>query len=227
MPGIGPYTAAAIAAIAFGRAAPVMDGNVERVIARLYAIATPLPAAKPQLYQHVAALTTQHRPGDFAQAMMDLGATICTPRAPLCSLCPIADACQGRLAAESFPVKAPKLAKPHRQGRAWWIESDGAVFLIRRPEKGLLGGMRALPSCDWQGAEVTPPLEGAWQRLGDVDHVFTHFRLTLGVDGLRLRDRPQMALLGDWWPIDRLAEAGLPTLFNKAAKAAQKGMRTI
>ena len=225
LPGIGPYTAAAIAAIAFGRAAPVMDGNVERVIARLYAIATPLPAAKPQLYQHVAALTPQHRPGDFAQAMMDLGATICTPRAPLCGLCPIADACQGRLAAESFPVKAPKLAKPHRQGRAWWIEADGAVFLIRRPEKGLLGGMRALPSCDWQGAEVTPPLEGAWQRLGDVDHVFTHFRLTLGVDGLRLRDRPQMALLGEWWPIDRLAEAGLPTLFNKAAKAAQKGMR--
>lgn len=225
LPGIGPYTAAAIAAIAFGRQAAVMDGNVERVVARLYAISTPLPAAKPELYEKVAELTPPDRPGDFAQAMMDLGATICTPRKPLCAICPVAEACQGRNIADTLPAKAPKLAKPHRQGRTWWIEAQECVFLVRRPDKGLLGGMRALPSCDWQGADIVPPLPGPWQSVGEVSHVFTHFRLTLGVYGLRLPNRPQMALLGEWWPIDRLAEAGLPTLFNKAAKAAQKGMR--
>ena len=225
LPGIGPYTAAAIAAIAFGKPAAVMDGNVERVVARLYAISKPLPAAKPDIYARVAHLTPPDRPGDFAQAMMDLGATICTPRKPACGICPVADACQGRLSADHFPVKAAKTLKPHRQGRAWWLQAQDHVFLIRRPEKGLLGGMRALPSCSWQGHGETPPVDGAWQSLGDVGHVFTHFRLTLGIYGLCLVDRPQMALLGEWWPIDRLAEAGLPTVFNKAAQAAQKGMR--
>ncbi|MFM7028896.1 MAG: A/G-specific adenine glycosylase [Chakrabartia sp.] len=227
LPGIGPYTAAAIAAIAFGRPSVVVDGNVERVISRLYAVTTPLPAAKAQIHALVAPLVPADRPGDFAQAMMDLGATICTPRKPLCALCPVHSDCQGRLSAEDFPVKPPKRAKPSRQGQAWWIEVDGHVFLVRRPAKGLLGGMRALPSCDWRGLAGAPPCPGKWENRGEVDHVFTHFRLTLAVQAIQLGARPDLPLAGEWWPIDRLAEAGLPTLFDKAAKAAQKGKRIL
>lgn len=226
LPGIGPYTAAAIAAIAFGRRAVVVDGNVERVMARFHAIETQMPAAKPVLVEHTAAITPDVRAGDFAQAMMDLGATICTPRRPTCALCPLVTDCAGKGEAERFPVKAPKAAKPHRYGKAWWIERDGQVLLVRRPEKGLLGGMRALPSCAWQAEEESPPIAGDWRDLGDVGHVFTHFSLTLGVAGLALDARAELSLEGEWWPIDRLADAGLPTLFAKAAKAAQKGMRS-
>jgi A/G-specific adenine glycosylase len=226
LPGIGPYTAAAIAAIAFGRRAVVVDGNVERVIARLYAVETPLPAAKPEIYALTDPLVPNARAGDFAQAMMDLGATICTPRKPACALCPVASDCQGRLAAESYPRKAAKRAKPERQGRVWWIEAGGEVWLVRRPDKGLLGGMRALPGCDWQGGARVPPVEGNWQAMGEVTHVFTHFRLTLDVLGMQLKKRPAISQEGQWWPIDRLHEAGLPTVFDKAAKAALKGMRS-
>jgi A/G-specific adenine glycosylase len=225
LPGIGPYTAAAIAAIAFGRQVAVVDGNVERVITRLYAVATPLPAAKPHIHALLTPLVPADRPGDFAQAMMDLGATICTPRKPLCALCPVADHCQGRLAAEQFPVKPPKPPKPDRQGQSWWIEAEGRVFLVRRPDRGLLGGMQALPSCDWKGAHKPPPIAGDWQQRGAVIHVFTHFRLTLEVLVLMLPKPPVLPLDGQWWPIDRLGEAGLPTLFEKAAQAAQQGKR--
>lgn len=227
LPGIGAYTAAAIAAIAFGKRAVVLDGNVERVVSRLHAVETPLPAAKPVLYALTDAVTPTERAGDFAQAMMDLGATICTPRKPLCSLCPIAETCAGRPTAERFPIKPAKTAKPERKGIAWWIEVDGDVLLVRRPDKGLLGGMRALPGCDWQGGDKTPPIAGSWTSLGTVTHVFTHFRLTLSVAGLRCAQRPAIVPSAEWWPIDRLHEAGLPTLFNKAAKAAQQGMRII
>lgn len=226
LPGIGPYTAAAIAAIAFGRPAAVVDGNVERVMARIFAMETPLPAAKAEIHAKLAPLVPADRPGDFAQAMMDLGATICTPRSPLCALCPVAADCKGRTTPEKFPVKLPKAAKPNRQGRAWWIEADGAVFLIRRPSKGLLGGMLALPSCDWRSGADRPPIAGAWQERGQVIHVFTHFRLTLEVQALTLPQQPTLPLVGQWWPIDRLGEAGLPTLFAKAAQTAQQGKRT-
>ncbi len=223
LPGIGPYTAAAISAIAFGRRAVVVDGNVERVIARLFAVKTALPAAKSEIYGWMDSLTPQDRAGDFAQAMMDLGATICTPKKPLCDLCPVAEDCRGRAEAEAFPVKAAKQPKPERQGRVWWIEAEDHVALIRRPAKGLLGGMRALPSCDWVGEEVLPPLAGDWQALGVVTHVFTHFRLTLQIMGLRLPKQPTLVFDVQWWPIDRLHEAGLPTLFNKAAMVACQG----
>lgn len=226
LPGIGPYTAAAIAAIAFGQRAVVVDGNVERVITRLFAVETPLPAAKPLIHDLTEPLVPQDRAGDFAQAMMDLGATICTPRNPSCGICPVASDCAARRDAESYPKKAPKRAKPDRQGVAWWIEAEGAVWLVTRPAKGLLGGMRALPGCDWQGAAPEPPVRGDWQRLGRVTHVFTHFRLTLDILGLCLPHRPPLSGGGQWWPIDRLPEAGLPTLFDKAAKAAREGMRT-
>ena len=218
--GVGPYTAAAIAAIAFGRRAVVVDGNVERVITRLYAVETPLPAAKPEIGALMDALTPDVRAGDFAQAMMDLGATVCTPRNPACILCPVAEACNGRTAAERYPVKRAKPVKPERSGVAWWIEREGAVLLVRRPDKGLLGGMRALPGCDWRGTGVAPASGADLETLGQVTHVFTHFRLTLDV--ARLTSAPDIEAMTEaiWWPIDRLHEAGLPTVFAKAAKLA-------
>ncbi len=151
LPGVGAYTAAAIAAIAFDRRAVVVDGNVERVIARLHAVDTPLPAAKRTLYTLADRLTPAARAGDHAQAMMDLGATVCTPRSPRCTACPLAAECIGRAtgAPERFPVKAAKAVRPVRVGTAWWIEVDGHVLLERRPASGLLGGMLGLPGTVW------------------------------------------------------------------------------
>lgn len=228
LPGIGPYTAAAIASIAFHRRAVVVDGNVERVIARLYAVETPLPAAKCDIGDRMDTLTPDVRAGDFAQAMMDLGATICTPRSPACAICPVAEHCQGRTAPERYPIKPAKVAKPERTGTAWWIERDGQVLLVRRPDKGLLGGMRALPGCDWRGTGVDPTSDADFETIGQVTHVFTHFRLTLTVARstrvpdahARMDTRTDGSPDGSWWPIDRLHEAGLPTVFAKAAKLA-------
>ena len=219
LPGIGPYTSAAIAAIAFGRRAVVVDGNVERVITRLHALETPLPEAKPEIAQLTDVLTPEVRTGDFAQAMMDLGATICTPRNPACAICPVASDCKGRTEAERFPVKRPKAPKPERQGTAWWIERGGQVLLVRRPDKGLLGGMRALPGCDWRGTGVAPVSGLNMEGLGAVTHVFTHFRLTLDVQRASAEGFDPH-ITGEWWPIDRLHEAGLPTVFAKAAQLA-------
>lgn len=225
LPGVGAYTAAAVAAIAFGRRATVVDANVERVVSRLYAIAEPLPGAKVTIRARAEELTPAERPGDFAQAMMDLGATVCTVRAPRCLLCPLSVACEGRrLGAEQFPVKAPKRAKPQRIGQAFWIERDGDVWLVKRPDKGMLGGMRALPDNDWSArgdGTAPPPLEGNWTLLGAVRHSFTHFDLDLqlmlysGSDWARLE-----ATAGEWWPVAELDRAGLPTLFAKAARLA-------
>jgi len=232
LPGIGAYTAAAIAAIAFGRRAVVVDGNVERVVSRRFAVEEALPAAKPLLRDLTDGITPDRHAGDFAQAMMDLGATICTPRSPNCLLCPIRTDCRAQALGDParFPVKPAKKARPTRQGTAWWIEAEGAVWLVRRPDKGLLGGMMALPGTEWrEGANdgAMLPLDGHWDWAGEtVRHVFTHFALDLRVALLRLPAKPDVARLakavgeGQWWPVDRLDAAGLPTVFARAAAAA-------
>lgn len=227
LPGIGDYTAAAIAAISFGRPAAVVDGNVERVIARLHAIETPLPAAKAEIRHIVQRLVPEDRPGDFAQAMMDLGATICTARKPKCLLCPLSSRCaargQGRQA--ELPVKAPKKVKPMREGTAFWIEREGKVWLVRRPAKGMLGGMRALPDDGWSAradGSGDAPLPGAWRAGGVVRHSFTHFDLELGL-AIYAGERAVKVEGGDWWPVAEIAAAGLPTLFTKAARLALEG----
>lgn len=226
LPGLGAYTAAAVAAIAFGRRAVVVDANVERVVARLFAIDAPWPAARAVIRDKAGAVTPDARSGDFAQAMMDLGATICTARAPRCLLCPLADHCRARTTGEParFPVKPPKQAKPARRGRAFWIERDDRVWLVRRAGKGMLGGMRALPDDGWSAradGSGEGPLAGPWENAGRVAHVFTHFSLELNLAvylGGRFDGLPPDQ--GEWWPLERLDEAGLPTLFAKAAALA-------
>ncbi|MBU3077995.1 A/G-specific adenine glycosylase [Sphingomonas quercus] len=226
LPGIGRYTAAAVAAIAFGRRAVVVDGNVERVVARLFAVEEALPAARPRLHALADRLTPARRTGDFAQAMMDLGATICTPRQPACAICPLMTMCAGRATGDParFPVKAPKAARPQRRGTAFWLERDGEVLLCRRPARGLLGGMLALPSGPWTADDpglAGAPAEAGWRDAGHIAHVFTHFALDLRVVTALTGER---TIAGQWWPVERLAEAGLPTVFAKAAERARSLM---
>ncbi|HET9639650.1 MAG TPA: A/G-specific adenine glycosylase [Allosphingosinicella sp.] len=218
LPGIGRYTAAAIAAIAFGRRAVVVDANVERVVARLFAVETELPAAREEIYRLAGSITPDSGAGDFAQAMMDLGATICTPRSPDCGRCPLALGCAARATGEPrlYPRKAAKAPRPRREGIAYWLEHDGHVLLVRRPAKGLLGGMLALPT-DSEGA----PADAIWREAGSVDHVFTHFALTMRLLCADARARPS----GTWWPIDRIGEAGLPTLFARLASRGAEWRR--
>ncbi len=224
LPGFGVYTAAAVAAIAFGRAAVVVDANVERVVSRLFAISTPLPGAKPAIRAATAAITPDLRAGDFAQAMMDLGATICTTRSPRCLLCPLRPYCAAQAAgrADAYPVKAPRRARPERRGKAYWIARDDAVWLVRRAGRGMLGGMRALPDDGWHAGgdgEAAAPLIGPWRAVGDVTHVFTHFSLKLELSLYSGNDWASLAAQdGEWWPLDRLEEAGLPTLYARAAQ---------
>lgn len=226
LPGFGAYTAAAVAAIAFGQRAVVVDGNVERVVTRLFAVADPLPGAKPQVRALTDSITPAMRAGDFAQAMMDLGATICTPRNPKCLLCPLAAACAARRGGtpEAFPVKTKKAARPVRYGTFFWLEHAGSVLLVRRPDKGLLGGMRALPTGPW--ADRPPGLRDApvvaeWTlRNAPIRHVFTHFELN-GVLATATLARHIGAVEGEWWPIARLNEAGLPRLFAKAVEVME------
>lgn len=224
LPGLGAYTAAAVAAIAFGRRAVVVDANVERVVARLFAIEEPLPGARKPIRAAADAITPQERAGDFAQAMMDLGATICTSRDPKCLLCPLSALCRGRLAGDpaALPVKAPKKARPLRTGTAFWIEREGQVWLVTRAGRGLLGGMRALPDDGWSAradGSGDAPLPGAWRAGGVVRHGFTHLDLELG---LAIYAGDQWAAMagmdGEWWPVAEIATAGLPTLFAKAAE---------
>ncbi len=219
LPGIGDYTAAAIAAFAFGAHAIVIDGNVERVITRLHAIDTPLPAARPRIRAVLATLVPEDAAGDFAQGLMDLAGRICTPKAPRCLICPLQADCRAAANGDptQWPVKAAKRPRPTRHGTAWWIEAQGQVLTVVRPARGLLGGMRALPSCDWRG-DPAPPLAGDWQDLGAVSHGFTHFELVLSVRALRLAERP--ALAGDWLNVDEALASGFPTLFQKAATLA-------
>lgn len=229
LPGIGDYTAAAIAAIAFDKPAVVVDGNIERVVSRLFAIATPLPKAKPEIKARAAAIWPQRRSGDFAQALMDLGAGVCRPKAPACMLCPLSEHCEAHSHGreEAFPIKPPKKQKPTRQGAAFALfNGRGELLLERRPEKGLLGGMLGLPGTAW--AESLPnkivnaaPAKTKWKRIGEIEHTFTHFHLVLEVHtgvaprGFR-RGRDQL------WV--RPNEAQLPTVMKKAVGLASKHM---
>jgi len=225
LPGLGDYTAAAIAAIAFGQRAVVVDANVERVAARLFAIDDPLPGARKAIRAAADAITPDVRAGDFAQGMMDLGAQICTSKAPRCLLCPLRDVCAGCASGdpERLPVKPAKKAVPERRGTAFWITRKGgaAVWLVTRPATGMLGGMRALPDDGWsaQGdGSGKAPLSGEWRALGAVRHSFTHAHLTLTVMGMQATSDPPGE--GQWWPLDHIDEAGLATLFRKAARMA-------
>jgi A/G-specific adenine glycosylase len=227
LPGLGDYTAAAIAAIAFGKRAVVVDANVERVVARLFAIDEPLPKARKPIRAKADVITPFNRAGDFAQALMDLGSQICTSKAPRCLLCPLREVCKGHASGtpERLPIKPAKQAKPERRGTAFWIVRGAgavrAVWLVTRAPHGMLGGMRALPDDGWSArhdGNAAPPLAGGWRDLGAVRHTFTHAHLTLRVLGLASNIPPAGA--GDWWPLDRLDEAGLPTLFAKAVQRA-------
>ena len=224
LPGIGAYTAAAIAAIAFDEPAMPVDGNIERVVARLFAVREALPGIKPKLRQLAASLLPKARPGDFAQAAMDLGATLCTPKKPKCVLCPWREDCRARREgiAESLPRRAPKPEKPMRRGVAFWIEDQsGAVLLRRRAAQGLLGGMIEVPSTEWRGeawtigeAKKLAPLRAArWKLLqGVVRHSFTHFDLELQVL-VGKAARPAGDAL--WVPLERLSAQALPTVMKK------------
>lgn len=222
LPGLGEYTAAAVAAIAFGRRAVVVDANVERVVARLFAIDDPLPGGRAAIRFAAGQVTPDQRAGDFAQAMMDLGATICTARSPRCMLCPLSASCRALAAGapERLPVKAAKKPKPVRQGQAYWIERDGKVLMVRRPGRGMLGGMRALPDDHWSArGDGSARLGGEWRPGGVVRHSFTHFDLELQ---LQLCVQAEAATLpeGEWWPVEHIEDAGLPTVFAKAARLA-------
>ena len=224
LPGIGRYTAAAVAAIAFDRPANVVDGNVERVMSRLYAVEAPLPDSKAELKALAGALITAERPGDWAQALMDLGATICRPKSPLCDRCPLADACQARLtgAPDAYPRKVAKPERPRRHGAAYVLISQGHVALVRRPPRGLLGGMLGLPTTDWRGTSIAnadaliqAPLGEAWRNVGPIEHAFTHFALTLDVWRGETAARDKTF---EWLPLDE-ASRSLPSVFAKALRA--------
>ncbi|MDB5467101.1 MAG: mutY [Phenylobacterium sp.] len=221
LPGLGPYTAAAVAAIAFDRPGNVVDGNVERVMARLFAVGQPLPDAKPELKRLAAALVRDQRPGDWAQALMDLGATLCRPKAPICDRCPIAGHCAALAigAPETFPRRTAKAERPHRFGVAYVLTRGDEVALVRRPPKGLLGGMLALPTSDWRSARWSDtealdaaPAEASWRGVGEVEHGFTHFTLTLQL--LRAEGEADDVI---WTP--RRGLDALPSVFLKAARA--------
>ena len=224
LPGLGPYTAAAVAAIAFDRPAVVVDGNVERVTARLFNVQQPLPDARPELRRLAGVIASLERPGDWAQATMDLGATVCRPRQPICVLCPVATFCEGRAggAPEQLPRKAAKAERPRRYGVTYVALRNGGLALVRRPAKGLLGGMLALPTSAWRSAPFTAaeavaeaPAQAAWRSVGEVEHVFTHFALTLTVLRGEVAALPQDAV----WTAVETAGAGLPTVFRKALEA--------
>lgn len=229
LPGIGRYTAAAIAAIVFGRRATVVDGNVERVMARLHGVDEPLPAAKPLLYAHAEAQTPENRCGDYAQAVMDLGATLCSPSRPSCELCPWSAPCRAKATgrADILPRRQKKKPRPTRYGTAFWLERDGVggleVLLRRRPEQGLLGGMMEIPSTSWsEDGSADAPGEGEpapveWHAVpGTVVHVFTHFRLELGVKRGVLSDG--FDAHGSWTPVERLGEEALPSVMRKVVE---------
>ncbi|QPC87040.1 A/G-specific adenine glycosylase [Mesorhizobium sp. NBSH29] len=231
LPGIGAYTAAAISAIAFDRTAVVVDGNVERVVTRLAAIATPLPAAKGAIRDYLGSIFPANRPGDFAQAMMDLGATICTPRKPACLTCPLNDNCAALAAGdpEHYPQKLARPDKPQRYGAAFVaMRDDGALLLRKRAGSGLLAGMSEVPTTGWTArVDGERTVEGApfaanWEKCGQIAHIFTHFRLELHV--FRAKVGAYRAVSGEWWVMpDTLSDEALPTVMKKVIEAAIPG----
>jgi A/G-specific adenine glycosylase len=230
LPGVGTYTSAAIAAIAFGEPAAVVDGNVERVVARLFAIDTPLPEAKPLIREKLQPMVPQERAGEFAEALMDLGATICTPKKPACGLCPWSEPCLARREGRQLelPVKTAKKPRPIRYGTAFVVRrADGAILLRRRPPRGLLGGMSEVPGTDWSGnskAESTKPVAGHWKTVASpVEHAFTHFSLRLSVERVEVAENIP-APADHWWAAAAtLASEALPSVMKKAIEAAYPG----
>ena len=230
LPGIGAYTAAAIAAIAFDEPVAAVDGNVERVIARLFAIDVPPPGLKLIVRERLEPLVPRERAGEFAEALMDLGATICTPKKPACALCPWFAPCLARRAGRQaeLPLKGPRKDRPLRHGIAYVARrADGAILLRRRPPQGLLGGMSEVPGTEWRDREAgppAPPFAADWVRVAaPVEHVFTHFALSLAVERADVTaDLP--APPGHWWAAaDSLADEALPSLMKKAIEAAYPG----
>jgi len=225
LPGIGPYTAAAIAAIAFDRKATPVDGNIERVIARLFAVEEPLPQAKPRIKALAETLTPEKRPGDFAQAMMDLGATICSPKKPACSLCPFSEPCVARERGdqETFPRKAPKANGKLRRGAAFVVtRTDGALLVRTRPETGLLAKMTEVPTTEWahgfdeKNALTQAPLTAKWHRvLGVVSHVFTHFPLELAVYRAQMPKGTRAPKGMRWIAFDEIEGEAFPNVMRK------------
>lgn len=231
LPGIGPYSAAAISAIAFGRFAVVMDGNIERIMARLHCVQSPLPGAKPELKALAAGHSPQRRTGDYAQGLMDIGSAICRPKSPLCDICPLTSCCQAVSSGQpaSYPRRAAKKPRPLRRGRVYWLHSQcNQVLLVRRPDKGLLGGMSGFPGSDWGAHKVqdhaSAPLNTDWQAVpGLVHHVFTHFALELEVFAARTGSKRPDAPLGcRWVPVADLAAEALPGLMQKVARLMQE-----
>ncbi len=217
LPGIGPYTASAVAAIAYDEPATVVDGNVERVMARLFAVQTPLPLAKPELTGLAASVTPDRRAGDYAQAVMDLGATICTPRSPACAICPVVRVCAAReqgIQAE-LPRKLPKPEKPVRRGRLWLATQGDRMLLQRRPDKGLLGGMLGFPGDGWDGAGGDAPAVADWREIGEIRHTFTHFHLYLTLHAAELPTNAAITR-GQLVSGNEFSADDLPTVMRKA-----------
>lgn len=230
LPGVGPYTAAAVASIAFGQLVTPVDGNVERVVSRLFMVEEELPKAKKELARLAQTLTPDKRAGDFAQALMDLGATICTPKKAACGLCPWMRNCDARLKGEptDYPRKAAKKPKLTRKGYVFWaVRGDGAVLMRKRPEKGLLGGLMEFPSTDWieqdvskQDAQRKAPISALWSEIEGafVRHTFTHFHLELKILKGRIGGNPPVS--GVWIKPEEFSQYALPTLMKKVVKEA-------
>lgn len=220
LPGIGPYTAAAIVAISFDQKAVVVDGNIERVMSRVFLVKKPLPKSKPDLKKLAETLTPDNRPGDYAEGLMDLGATVCIPKTPRCEICPVENLCQARAAGKQnlLPTRERKAPRPTRVGYVYWLENDGKVLVRRRPPKGLLGGMPEFPTSPWE-AEFPALMDHApaklnWQEIeGEVTHTFTHFHLVLKVFRGKGDGSP-----GDWVPIKSVLEFGFPTVMKKVVE---------
>lgn len=223
LPGVGPYTAAAIAAICFDEPIAVIDGNVERLAARLLALDRPPRQARAEVARLIGSAVPEGRSGDFAQALMDLGATICTPKSADCEVCPLAGGCLARASGRplDWPVAAPARRRPKRHGHAYvLVRPDGAVWLQRRPDKGMLAAMAATPGSDWHARRVAPgfPLAADWRTAGIITHVFTHFELRLEV--WRAEVDPPSGGTGWWSSPGRLASEALPTLYVKVLEKA-------